>query len=41
VPDVDAVADRVEAATGECPRVLEFPETGLRIVQIRDSDGSG
>lgn len=40
VPDVEVVADRVAAATGERPRVLEFARFGLRIIQIRDPDGN-
>ena len=40
VPDVEAVADRVARATGERPRVLDFPRFGLRIIQIRDPDGN-
>lgn len=39
VPDVE-VADRVSAATGERPRVLDFERFGLRIIQIRDPDGN-
>lgn len=38
VPDVREVADAVERATGERPRVLEFPEIGVRTIQIRDPD---
>lgn len=40
VPDVEAVADRVARATGERPRVLEFPRPGVRVIQIRDPDGN-
>lgn len=40
VPDVEAVADRVARATGERPRVLDFEEFSVRIVQIRDPDGN-
>lgn len=40
VPDVAAVADRVERATGERPRVLDVVELGIRILQIRDPDGN-
>ena len=40
VPDVRRVADRVERATGERPRVLDFVRFGVRIIQIRDPDGT-
>lgn len=40
VPDVREVADAVERATGERPRVLEFTEFGVRILQIHDPDGN-
>ena len=40
VPDVEDVADRVEQASGERPRVLDFPEHGVRILQLRDPDGN-
>ena len=40
VPDVEAVADRVERATGDRPRVIDFARFGVRIVQLRDPDGS-
>ena len=40
VPDVALVADAVGRATGERPRVLDFPRQGIRIVQIRDPDGN-
>ena len=40
VPDIDAVADRVERVTGERPRVSEFPRFGLRVLQLRDPDGN-
>ncbi|MFW6201914.1 MAG: VOC family protein [Gemmatimonadota bacterium] len=40
VPDIEAVADRVARATGERPRVRDFPRFGLRIIQIRDPDGN-
>jgi predicted enzyme related to lactoylglutathione lyase len=40
VPDVETVADRVARATGERPRVVDFPRFGLRIIQIRDPDGN-
>lgn len=40
VPDVDVIADRVEAATGERPRAIDFPAHDLRLIQIRDPDGN-
>lgn len=40
VPDVETVADRVARATGDRPRVLDFPRLKLRIIQIRDPDGN-
>ena len=40
VADVEDVADRVEAALGERPRVLDFREHGVRIIQLRDPDGN-
>ena len=40
VPDVEDVADRVEAALGERPSVHDFPEHGIRLIQIRDPDGN-
>lgn len=40
VPDVDAVAALVGRATGERPRVLEFLQHGVRLIQIRDPDGN-
>ena len=40
VPDVDTVATLVGRATGERPRVLEFPQHGVRLIQIRDPDGN-
>lgn len=40
VPDVRVVADRVERATGERPRVLDFARFGVRILQVRDPDGA-
>ena len=38
VPDVDLVANVIQRATGERPRVLDFARHGVRIVQIRDPD---
>ncbi|NNF59009.1 MAG: VOC family protein [Rhodothermaceae bacterium] len=40
VPDVDAIADRVEAATGERPPALDVPAHTLRLIQLRDPDGN-
>lgn len=40
VPDVRVVADRVERATGERPRVLEFARHGVRLLQLHDPDGN-
>ena len=40
VPDVGAVADRVEAALGERPRVVEFEAHGVRILQLSDPEGN-
>lgn len=40
VQDVGSVADVVARATGERPRVLEFAEFGVRIIQIHDPDGN-
>ena len=38
VPDVDAVAERIEQSTGERPRVVDFAQTGMRILQIKDPE---
>ena len=40
VPDVEVVADRVMQATGERPRVIDFPRHEVRILQLRDPDGN-
>ncbi len=40
VPDIEAVADRVELVTGERPRVAEFERFGLHVLQLRDPDGN-
>lgn len=40
VPDIDAVADRVEKAIGERPRIVEFKQFNQRILQLRDPDGN-
>lgn len=40
VSDVRIIADRIEAAGHERPRVLEFDRFGVRIVQLRDPDGN-
>ena len=38
VPDIEDVADRVAASTGERPRVLDFERFELRLLQLRDPD---
>lgn len=40
VPDVTVVADRAAEATGERPRVLDFEQFEVRIVQLKDPDGN-
>lgn len=40
VADVETVADRVHAATGERPRVLDFERHGVRLLQLRDPEGN-
>lgn len=40
VPEVEDVADRVAAATGDRPRVLSFEPHGIRLLQLRDPDGN-
>lgn len=40
VPDVEDVAERIEQATGERPRIVEFEELNQRILQLRDPDGN-
>ena len=40
VPDVRLVADRVEADTGERPRVLDFESGGIRLIQLHDPEGN-
>lgn len=40
VPDVRVVAAAVGRATGTAPRVLDFAQHGVRIVQLRDPDGN-
>lgn len=40
VPDVGSVADVVDGATGRRPRILEFEEFGVRIIQLHDPDGN-
>lgn len=40
VPDVRVIADPVERAAGERPRVLDFERFGVRLIQIRDPDGT-
>lgn len=40
VPDVERVADRVERATGERPRIVDFQRFKLRILQLKDPEGN-
>lgn len=40
VADVEVVADRAAQATGERPRVVDFEEHGMRLLQLRDPDGN-
>lgn len=40
VPDVVLVADRVEEATGERPRIVEYAPHQIRILQLKDPDGN-
>lgn len=40
VPDVEVVADRAEKETGERPRIVEFEEHGVYLLQLRDPDGN-
>lgn len=40
VKDVNEVADRVERATGERPRVVPFEPLRQRIVQLKDPEGN-
>ena len=40
VEDVETVADRVEQATGERPRVVEFEQLDVRILQLKDPEGN-
>lgn len=40
VSDVGTIADRVEAATGDRPRIVEFPQHGVRLIQLRDPEGN-
>jgi len=40
VPNVVRVADRVEAASGERPRVIDIEQFDQRLIQIRDPDGN-
>ena len=40
VADVAEVADRIASATGERPRVLDFEQYSVRIIQFRDPDGN-
>lgn len=38
VPDVNEIADRLETATGERPRIVRHEAHGIDILQIRDPD---
>ncbi len=40
VPDVEPVADRIEQATGERPRIVEFARHGIYILQLKDPEGN-
>lgn len=40
VDDVKEIADRVERATGDRPRVVDFEPLRQRILQLRDPDGN-
>lgn len=40
VPDVALVAEQVEKATGERPRVLAFSKHKLNILQLKDPEGN-
>lgn len=40
VPNVHLVADRVEKATGERPRVVDFATHSIHILQLQDPDGN-
>ena len=40
VPDVEAVADRAQRATGDRPRIVDFESLGQRILQLHDPDGN-
>ncbi|NNE69827.1 MAG: VOC family protein [Rhodothermales bacterium] len=40
VADIDSVADRVEAHTGERPRIVTFEPLSQRILQLRDPEGN-
>ena len=40
VPDVHAVADRIEASGAERPRVVSFKKHNVDILQLKDPDGN-
>lgn len=40
VPDVEVIAERVEQATGERPRIVDDDRFGIRLLQIRDPEGN-
>lgn len=40
VPNLEGVADRIERATGERPRIVELEALDQRILQLRDPDGN-
>ena len=40
VPDLDAVADRAAQAQGERPRIIDFEQTGIRLLQLSDPEGN-
>ena len=40
VNDVAATAAAIGRSTGSMPRVLDFPQHGIRILQVKDPDGN-
>lgn len=40
VPDVRAIADRVEADTGDRPDVLELEPRAIRLIELHDPEGN-
>ena len=40
VDDVETLADHIEQATGERPRIVDFEPMAQRILQLRDPDGN-